>query len=514
MIAQSARDKLTFKLGPLDRIGKRRVTAIFDGEQIHNDEFSPFENWRRANFAADVDAKLRDHLANGSDGANETYVEVFGPDTGDDPDLLWIGERVVAAANAAEEAEDGSKRPSPIGIATLSAEHPRLAPCIIDGVLRRGETMNVIAPPKIGKSWLGYQFLLSIAVGRWLFDSHRCHCGRVLLIDNELHPAVIASRIKTSAEAMGIQQREYADNLDILSLRGRLLDLNGIATALEGIEPGTYDFVLLDAFYRCFAPGVSENDNSAVAGMYNLIDGIAGRLDCAWGNIHHSSKGGQADKSVVDVGAGAGSQSRAADCHTILREHEEKNTVVLEAVVRSFAPIEPMALRWNFPLWTRDDGIDVKAIKGRLTRGEQRTNDRDEEGINAIVKALETASEPLSRKHIQDLVLGCGKARSDRLLGRLESSGRLKRQSGKRHGIPCDEFWLVSRAEELVQAAGTETGTPVCDTVPVQPASQPVRALKGARRTGWQKPVRKGNAKRKKKLRVVKADDDHETNEG
>jgi RecA-family ATPase len=67
---------------------------------------------------------------------------------------------------------------------------------------------------------------------------------------------------------------------------------------------------------------VSENDNASMAAVYNAIDRYADRLGCCFVAIHHASKGSQAEKSVTDVGAGAGSMSRAADTHLILRPHE------------------------------------------------------------------------------------------------------------------------------------------------------------------------------------------------
>jgi hypothetical protein len=74
--------------------------------------------------------------------------------------------------------------------------------------------------------------------------------------------------------------------------------------------------------------------------------------------MHHSSKGNQSGKSITDVSAGAGSQSRATDTHLVLRPHEEKDVVVLDATVRSWPPIEPRCLRWTFPVWTPDDTLD------------------------------------------------------------------------------------------------------------------------------------------------------------
>lgn len=43
---------------------------------------------------------------------------------------------------------------APVSLADLVARYPDLRPPVIHGLLRRGETMNVIAPSKLGKSWL------------------------------------------------------------------------------------------------------------------------------------------------------------------------------------------------------------------------------------------------------------------------------------------------------------------------------------------------------------------------
>jgi len=37
--------------------------------------------------------------------------------------------------------------------------------------------------------------------------------------------------------------------------------------------------------------------------------------------------------------------------------------VVLDAAVRSWPPIEPTCLRWSFPIWTVEDGLDPAALK-------------------------------------------------------------------------------------------------------------------------------------------------------
>lgn len=330
-------------------------------------------------------------------------------------------------------------RLSPVSLADLVRDYPRLEEPIIDGLLRRGETANIIAAPKVGKSWLAYGLALHVAMGwDWLGRFH-CRQGRVLLIDNELHPSTLASRLPWTAKALGLDPGDYQHSIDVLSLRGRLMDLHGIAYTCDRLEAGAYELVILDAWYRALPAGASENDNAVVAGLYNVIDGTTARMKSAWVNIHHASKGSQTDKIVTDVGAGAGSQSRAADAHIVLRPHEDEGCVVLEAVVRSFPPVDPIALRWEYPLWLPANDLDPTALKGKLTRQEERASQRDKDGIDAILDAL--AGGPLTAKRLRDRT-GISKERIDRLLYSLESDGEIVSTTIKVRGNECKEYAL------------------------------------------------------------------------
>ena len=132
-----------------------------------------------------------------------------------------------------------------------------------------------------------------------------------------------------------------AVSLHVEALRGRLQDLFTLRHYFEQLEPRRYRLIVLDAFYRFLPVGTDENDNGAMAHLYNVLDSCAARLECAFVLIHHASKGSQADKSVTDVGAGAGSMARATDTHLILRPHEEDNVVVLDCAARSWPPLGP-----------------------------------------------------------------------------------------------------------------------------------------------------------------------------
>jgi hypothetical protein len=121
--------------------------------------------------------------------------------------------------------------------------------------------------------------------------------------------------------------------------------------------------IILDAMYRFMPREMDENDNGTMANVYNAIDRYADLLGCCFVLIHHTSKGNQSGKAITDVGAGAGSQSRATDTHLVLRPHEEEDVVVLEAAVRSWPPVMPRCLRWAFPVWLPADDLDPTLLR-------------------------------------------------------------------------------------------------------------------------------------------------------
>ena len=291
----------------------------------------------------------------------------------------------------------------PVRFSELSSSHPHLRKPIIDGVLREGETVNVISSPKIGKSWLVADLTLSVCVGSDWLGRFPVDAGRVLILDNELHPETISHRIRRVADARGHFEADYADNLDVCSLRGCLADVYDLGARLfQDITAGTYRLIVVDAFYRSIPAGIDENSNSGIAQVYNAIDHYALQLGCGFVLVHHSTKGSQAGKTVTDVGAGAGAQSRATDTHLILRPHEEPGAVVLEAAARSWPPIDPVVLRWDFPVWNVDGDLDPAALKQAKPKGQQGAT--VDELHDAIMSAFAIFPDGATKTDIRDYV--------------------------------------------------------------------------------------------------------------
>lgn len=319
-------------------------------------------------------------------------------------------------------------------VGQLLVDHPDLRPPVIHGLLRRGESMNVIASSKIGKSWLVTDLALSLATARPWLQTFDTEPGNVLIIDNELHAETSANRIPKVASARHIPLAEIADRVFVENLRGRLKDIFALAPYFQQLQTGYFKTIILDAVYRFMPRGSDENDNGTMADVFNQLDWYAGLLGCSFVLVHHASKGNQSGKSVTDVGAGAGSQSRATDTHLILRPHEETDCVVLDAAVRSWPPIEPRCLRWTFPVWTPDDTLDPTALRTERPRRrtkQQATEPKPTEPQWDPQRFTDTfaCDTPQARLAIIDAACEAGLAerRASQLLRRAEARGLLHR---------------------------------------------------------------------------------------
>jgi hypothetical protein len=182
--------------------------------------------------------------------------------------------------------ESASAELTVVTAANLVATHSDYRKPLIEGLLREGETMNIIAAPKVGKSWLVLLLAFSVANGL-SFLGRKCAQGSVLIIDNELHPETAAQRLRSVADALGVG----LENVHLVSLRGQLEDLPTLRSRIEraALKVGAR-LIVLDALYRLLPVGASENDNAGMMQLYNEIDGIARESGASIIAIHHPEK--------------------------------------------------------------------------------------------------------------------------------------------------------------------------------------------------------------------------------
>lgn len=284
-----------------------------------------------------------------------------------------------------------------------AAKNPRpKSEVIVDGLLSRGDTGNLIASTKVGKSWFAMFLLFCVACGeRWLGRPTRK--GRVCLVDNEIRHNELENRFAAVHQALDFDTSDAAP-FDFFAMRGEVAGLGELEANLGRYGKGELSLLVIDAKYRLFCHGMQENSNDDQTVFHNRIDQLASRLDCAVLLIHHSTKGSQATKTVTDIGSGGGSQSRAVDCHMVLRPHEQEGLAVLDAAGRNFAPSPSVTVKWEFPLWSLEGSVKP-VVKQEDFRNEARVHRAKQDKAIAILQMLErepnrTASEnKLSGSH-------------------------------------------------------------------------------------------------------------------
>lgn len=355
--------------------------------------------------------------------------------------------------------------------------YPEMRPPVFDGLLRQGETMNAIAAPKTGKSWLSLGMAFSVCMGRDWLDTFPTTAGKVLLVDNELHAETISKRLRDVAAAMNLKRADYQDRIAVKALRGQLQDLHQLSEDLRKCPKGEFTLIVLDAWYRLQPRGSDENANADVTRLYDLLDSVSHQIGSAFVAIHHTSKGSQGEKAVTDTGSGAGSMSRAADTHLVLREHEFPDAIVVDAAVRSFPKITPFVIQRMHPLWVRAEHLDPADIKVANRRnGATGTSQKNKAEANAEreqaarLRLLEAYALSATGDTESSLAAtaGMNTANFKPVQSELRQAGHIEPCKIQKHGRTYDGFKItdagLTALRQLRQLRQTAVGVGVSDS--------------------------------------------------
>ena len=195
--------------------------------------------------------------------------------------------------------------------------------------------------------------------------------GNVLIIDNELHPETIAHQLERSQRQRRRGERRRPGH-PLWPLRGRLRASTRSPRYSRSGSGGSSPSSSSTPFTDVLPPGPTRTATPTCRTFTTPSTPsprVRGRPAAL---VHHASKGNQSEKSVTDVGSGAGSISRAADTHLILRRHQEDGAYVLDVAVRSWPPAAPLCLRWRFPQWELAPDLDPAALWKQGSRRRKR----------------------------------------------------------------------------------------------------------------------------------------------
>ena len=188
--------------------------------------------------------------------------------------------------------------PDPESLEMVWENLPELAPCLINGILRKGHKMLIAGPSKAGKSFLQIELCISIAEGReWM--GWKCAKGRVLYVNLELDRPSCLHRFKDVYDALGWSP-DHLKNIDIWNLRGRSIPMDKLAPRLiRRAAKKNYEAIIIDPIYKVITG--DENSADQMANFCNQFDKVCTELGCAVIYCHHHSKGSQGGKKSMVV---------------------------------------------------------------------------------------------------------------------------------------------------------------------------------------------------------------------
>jgi hypothetical protein len=329
-----------------------------------------------------------------------------------------IGEAAHRMAEA-HAARGNGALPELIDAASFIAEPLQRPAELIAGVLHTGSKLVLGGGSKSFKTWCLLDLALSVAHGQpWLcFETAP---GDVLYCNFEIQPWSWQKRISTVAEAKGITIEP--GRVSLLNLRGMAADFDVLLPQIRDRAKQDFALVVLDPIYKLYGR-TDENKAGDVARLLNGIEDLAVKCGAAVAFGAHFSKGNQASKESLDRISGSGVFARDPDSLLVFTRHEQEGAFTVEATLRNFPPVQPFAVRWQFPLMRLDAALDPAKLKqaggrkqehdagdllallpaGGLATTAWQTKAEKESGISRrtfyrLKKALETSSRVLQSK--------------------------------------------------------------------------------------------------------------------
>lgn len=279
-----------------------------------------------------------------------------------------------------------------------SVNHFKERASLVDGLLHEGESMNIVAPTKMGKSWLALQLGFCVGLGLpWL--GRACAQRRVLYFDNELREDHFDLRRKAMAKALGVTLETLGDRFMHKCLRGFHVSLPDLLRhCFPWVKEEGYGLIIVDALYRALPVGCDENSNMLMTEVYDKIDRFTSRTGVAVAVVHHTSKGAQHDKAVTDIGSGAGAMARSVDTHlAIVPDPNNNEQALLQVALRSFPDLPEMALKREGYLW-----VPASAPSG--TKPASAKQSAPSLTPEAVAQVLREQGEPMGKTELREKV--------------------------------------------------------------------------------------------------------------
>jgi 5S rRNA maturation endonuclease (ribonuclease M5) len=266
------------------------------------------------------------------------------------PNMMEGAERLSIMIEGAAEVQDRNTNTDPLRFINaaewIDTEPEDVDPILID-TFDRGDKVVVIGSLKMKKTFFLDEMALCLASGRPFLRWDNAKQRRIAIIQFEIQKHHKHKRIKRLAKALDITPSDLEDRLHILNARG--LNITGVE-GLEKITPlimeKNPDLIIIDPLYK-LSMGV-ENAAEDAKIILNAFDVLVEKTGAAILYAHHDPKGSPGDRDIRDRGAGSNVIGRDYDaCFTITAHATEPDAVIIETLLRNYAPQEDFVIEWQ-----------------------------------------------------------------------------------------------------------------------------------------------------------------------
>lgn len=267
---------------------------------------------------------------------------------------------------------------------------------IAGGLFHAGSKIILGGGSKSYKTWTQVDMALAACNGLpWLgFDMT---IGRVLYINLEIQEYFFQRRLHLLAESKGV--KPSSKRLSLWNLRGYSASYKAIIPEIiRTINNEAFSLIIIDPIYKIYGD-TNENDAGEVAQLLNSIELLSVKTNAAVVFGAHYSKGNQAGKEAIDRVSGSGVLARDPDTLINFTRHEQDEAFTVDVTLRNLKPIEPFVVRWQFPMFQRDDALNPDDLKKLPGRKKQMS---EVEVLSAIAQTTE--QEPITVSYWADLL--------------------------------------------------------------------------------------------------------------
>ena len=274
------------------------------------------------------------------------------------PDSNYSG--IASEYLVAEAEQPADDLPELIDAADFIAEPIDPPAELIEGILHKGSKLAFGGSSKSFKTWSLLDVAISVASGAdWL--GHETAQGKVLFLNFEIQPHAWQRRIVAVAKAKGVELK--AGQFILLNLRGHAADFKKlIPQIIARARRENFALIVLDPIYKLYG-NTDENSAGNVALLLNALERLATETGAAIAFGAHFAKGNASAKEAIDRISGSGVFARDPDSLLIFTKHETDDAFTVEPILRNFAPVDPFAVRWQFPLMELADDLDPAKLK-------------------------------------------------------------------------------------------------------------------------------------------------------